>query len=369
MRPVSATFLDTVRGSHKAVFRARICAPGQSSINPTGTEISILDGDVTFDTNSDVNGSLDLTTQIDWPAKAASLGSPYGSEIFVERGVQYGTGTREWVGLGYFRINSVEQVRAPKSEIRISGEDRMAMVRDARPTAPQQFTAGTSVGAVMDFVVGDAVPGVVTVYDWDAYSALLTSDHILDDDRVKFLQEIVTAYGKVMYFDYRGRFVVKTAPTGTTTPVFQVDVGHLGVLCAMKRTISRDGVYNGVVATGEPVGEAPPVRGQALDLVTTSPTYWFGNFGKVPKFFSSSFLQTVDQCTSAAASILASSTGLPYVVNLGVVPNPALEGWDVVKVVYDPYDSVGEKHILDTITYGLSAESTMNLATRKQFLV
>lgn len=367
MRPVSNTFLSTIRGAHSAIFRARVCSPGQSGVNPTGTFINVLSGDVTFDTQADINGTLDLATDLTWPYYSSDLGAPYGQEIFVERGVQYANGTQEWVGLGYFRIDRVEQETAPRGQLRISGSDRMANIVDDRPLQPIVFSAGTSVGAVIDFVIQDALPSAITVYDWSAYTSVLVTDHVLDDDRVKFLNEILTAYSKVGYFDYAGRFQVKTPPSYTNPSVWSVNSGRNGVLCAMKRTISRDGVYNAVVATGEPVGDSPPVRGIAQDLVTTSPTYWFGPFGKVPRFFSSSFLQTNDQCISAAASILSNSTGIPYVVNLGVVPNPALEGWDVITVAYD--DDHSEIHVIDTIQYSLGVEDSMGIATRKQFLV
>lgn len=376
MRAVSDTFLQTIRGAHKAVFRARVLSPGLTGTNPgplnsdgsPTNEITILSGDVTFSTGADVNGTLDMTTSMTWPALSSSLGSPYGQEIFVERGIQYGNGTKEWVGLGYFRIDSVEQVNAPKGAIRIGGSDRMANVRDGRAIQPEQYLTGASVGTVLDTVIGTVLPGVTTVYDFSAYTTYLVADHILDQDRLAFVQELVTAYGKVCYFDYKGRFVVKSTPTLANTPVFDINSGRNGVLVSMKRTVSRDGVFNGVVASGEPVGEAPPVSSQVLDLVTSSPTYWFGPFGKVPRFFTSSFLTTVDQCTSAATSLLSNSTGIPYTVNLGVVPNPALEGWDTVRVTYN--DKLNpEIHVIDTITYNLGVSDVMGIDTRKQYLV
>jgi hypothetical protein len=322
MRPVSTSFLNAVRGSHRAVFRATVVSPGQTGVSPIGVEINILGGSVVFDTNADINATLDLTTDIDWPTLPDSVGSPYGQEVYVERGVAYGNGTTEWVGLGYFRIDTVEQVQAPKGQIRITGSDRMANVVDGRPLQPIQFPVGTSVGAMLDFVIGEVVIGVDTVYDWDAYSELLISDHILDDDRMKFVREILDAYGKVG--------------------------------------------YNAVVATGEPVGDIAPVRGVALDLDENSPTYWEGDFGKVPRFFSSSFLVTDGQAGNAARAILLRSTGLPYVVELGVVPNPALEGWDVVRVKFGPHDI--EIHVLDRIEYALSVDGEMVCETRKQYL-
>jgi len=331
-------------------------------------EIPIIAGDVTFSTEADVNGTLDFTTSMTWPSLSSSIGAPYGQEIFVERGVQYANGTKEWVGLGYFRIDSVEQVEAPKGVIRIAGSDRMSTIRDGRAIQPQQYLTGASVGTVLDTVVGEVLPGVTTVYDFSAYTTYLASDHILDQDRLAFVQEMVTAYGKVCYFDYKGQFQVKSPPTLTNTPVFNINSGRNGVLVSMKRTISRDGVYNGVRADGQAVGETPPVSGQALNLVPTSPTYWFGSFGKVPKFFVSSFLTTDAQCLSTATSLLANATGVPYNVNLGIVPNPALEGWDVVQVNYN--DQLNpEIHIVDILTYNLGVSNAMTIDTRKQYLV
>lgn len=367
MRAVTSSFLNTVRGAHKAIFRARVVNPGLTGNDPLGTEIVVIDGDVTFDTQADVNATLDLTTSIDWPSTATSLGAPYGQEIYVERGVQYANGVKEYVGLGYFRIDSVEQTRTPNGTIRITGSDRMANVVDGRNTTPVQFGSAASVGSVIDYAVGEVVPGLVSVYDFDAYNITLNSDHILDEDRMKFVREIVAAYGKVAYFDYKGRLQVKTPPSPFSSPVYSLNHGRDGVLVSMKRTISRDGVYNGVVARGESAGELPPVQGVALDISPTSPTYWYGPFGKVPRFFASPFLVTPDQCTQAAVNILSNATGLPYSVTLGVVPNPALEGWDVVTVTYSD-KSAAETHILDKISYSLSVSGDMGIDTRKQFL-
>lgn len=367
MRPVTDSFLNAIRGSHTAVFRARLVEPGTVGVNPNGTQINILSGNVVFDTNAKITSSLDLVTDLEWPGTPDSPGNPYGQEIYVERGVRYGAGTPEYVGLGYFRIDTVEQQRAPKGTLRITGSDRMANVVDGRPIQPVQFSAGASIGSVLDLVVGQVVPGLVSVYDFDAYSELLRANYVMTDDRIKFVQELLDAYGKIGYFDYAGRLQVRDVPDPTNTPVWDIDSGRSGVLVSLGRSVSRAGVYNGVVATGEPVGELEPVRGYAFDLDPASPTYWEGPFGKVPRFFSSPFLTTNGQCGNTARALLLQSTGLPYEVVLESVPNPALEGWDVVRVKYGPHNV--ETHILSRIKYDLSAQGTMQIETRKQYLI
>ncbi|NBH01932.1 DUF5047 domain-containing protein [Amycolatopsis sp. SID8362] len=375
MRPTTDSFLTGLRGSHTLASRCTLVAPGQTGTSPNGITIPgvsdlgrlpILTGDVTTDMTADVQSTLDLTTRYPWPSKPSDPGTPYGQEIYVERGIEYGTGTQELVGLGYYRIDKVEQQSVPDGAIRITASDRMAMVRDARNTAPVQFGSGASVGSVIDYVVGQAVPGLVTVYDFDAYSTLLGADHVLDEDRLGFVQDLLAAYGKYGYFDYAGRFQVKSIPDLTkASPVWEINSGTRGVLVSMQRTISRDAVYNIVVARGEPVGELPPVQAVVSDDDPNSPTWVGGPFGLVPTVYSSAFMTTAGQCQQAAAAKLAKVIGLPYAVSLGSVPNPALEGWDVVTVSY-PGNS--EVHVIDRITYGLAPGDSMGIDTRKQYL-
>jgi hypothetical protein len=349
------------------VARARIVSPRQVGVTPTGTEIPIISGDVTVDINADVNATLRLETEFSWPSSSTSLGTPYGQEIYVERGIEYGDGGTEWVGLGYFRIEDVEQDHVPNGSIHITASDRMASIKDARPLKPTQFGTTASFQAVVDYVLNEALPGVPAVYDFAASTTILGISHIMDQDRLKFLSDLVTAYGKIMYFDYAGRLQIKDAPDPTKAAVYTVNAGRNGVMVSMKRALSRDGVYNAVVATGEAAGENPPVRGVAYDDNPSSPTYFSGDFGPVPKFFSSTFLQTNDQCVTAARAELRKSTGLPYSVSLGTIVNPALEAGDVLSVSYSE-KAVAETHIADKIVYPLDARSPMTIETRKQYL-
>lgn len=382
MRAASDSFLAALSGSHKFVSRARLVQPLQNGIIPVGLALSpydgpqtgpdvglmpITSGDVVSDITADVTSTLNLTTSVVWPTTPTSPVTPYGQEIYVEAGVVYGNGITEYVGLGYFRINTVEQEDTPQGAVAITAEDRMANIRDARPLQPVQFGAGASVQAVVDFVVGEVLPGVPIVYDWSAGTDLLASSHVMEDDRLKFLNDLVTSRAKVMFFDYAGRLQIKAAPDPRKAAVWTIKHGAYGTLVNMKRGISREAVYNAVVATGEAAGELPPVRGVAYDDAPTSPTRWGGPFGPVPRFFSSTFLQTDQQCRDAAVSLLSKATGLPYTVSLEAAANPALEAGDVVTVSYgDQYPS--ETHICDRLQWSLTPEGAMTVDTRKQYL-
>lgn len=363
MRPVSSAFLEVVRGSHKIFSRARILTAYQEGVSPTGTAIPIVDGSVRADAKSDVRCTVDLTTSGNrrWPSDVTDLLTPYGNELFVERGVDYGNGTIEVVSLGYFRIDSVDQDDGPDGVIRITGSDRMAGLIDGRLTVPVQFHKGTSIAEVFDTLVLEIYPSVTILFDFDANTASFVTDHIAEEDRFAFLNDIVTSRGKIMYFDYKGQLRIEDPPD-PSTPVFEINSGQNGVMVVLQRELTRDGVYNAVVASGQSTdtSDAPPTA-IAFDNNMSSPTYWFGRFGKVPRYFSSSFIESDDGAASAALSILRQALGLPYNITLTSVPNPALEAFDPILVSFRDGSST---HIIDSLNTPLTALSAQTLSTR-----
>lgn len=362
MRPVSSEFLAAVRGSHRMVADARVLTSYQEGVNPTGESIVILNGNVTLNGSSDIRSSVTMRTDGNraWADETADLLTPYGNELFVRRGIDFGNGTVEWVSQGYFRLYDVEQTRAPNGPITLLGYDRMIGIREARLTRPIQFPAGTLLETVVDTLVLEVYPDATIEWDDSTGSTALTREQTAIDDRYKFLEELVTSYSKIMYFDHRGILVIKTQPSDTT-PIFNVNSGKDGVLIDLARSRSREGVYNAVVVNGESADTLAPARAVVEDLDTTSPTYWNGRFGKVPRFYSSTFITTDTQANATARALLERSIGLPYSVSFNAVPNPALEPYDPIGVI-TPQDQ--ERHVIDTLVIPLVSSEPMRGTTR-----
>lgn len=363
MRPVSDAFLRTLSGSHRLFARARVCVAYQEGVAPTGTEVPIIDGDVRADASGDVRSTLSLTTSgVDqWPHDPTDLLAPYGNELFVERGINYGNGTVEVVSLGYFRINRTDQDDGPNGSIQLTASDRMAAIIDARLPFPVQFDAGTTVEDVFDQLVHDVYPDATIEYDFTASGSTLDTAHIAEEDRFGFLRDLAKSRGKIMFWDYRGVLRVESPPD-PSTPVYAIDAGRGGTLVRLARTLSRQGVYNGVVARGDqPTDDVQPIA-LVVDNNPSSPTYWNGRFGKVPRFYHSSFITTNAQATSAATSILQRAVGLPYSINLDAVPNPALEPYDPIRITMPDRTDV---HVIDSLNIPLTALSTMTGTTRQ----
>jgi hypothetical protein len=374
MRPASARYFTTVRGSHAMAARVRVIPPGLTGTNPGElnadgspvNEVHIHSGDVKHNATADIRATLDMTTLDDWPDDADGLLTPYGNELFVERGIRYGDGTTEWVSQGYFRMYSVEQDEAPDGEIAIAARDRMSGIIDAKPEQPRSYGAGATVEAVFDELVTEVYPTAEIVFDFAASSTTFPTNHLMDNDRYGFLKDIADSLGKVMYWDYAGRLQVKTAPN-PTVPVFDVTHGRDGVLVQLSRSLDREGVYNAVIATGEAPGEGDPVRAVAYDLNPDSPTYWHGPFGKVPTEYSSTFITTNDQAATAARAKLQRVIGLPHSADFKAVPNAALEPLDPIRVSYTD-KRPAEVHIVDELTIPLTATEPMSGVTRKQIM-
>ena len=344
MRPVSDAFLAALTGSHNMAVRVRAVPAGQTGTSPTGgIELRLAGGggDVQLDGTAAVRSTLEVeilavdpdTGEDLWPAGSSNTLTPYGqTELFVERGIVFGGGSVEYVSLGYFRIDDVEQPDAPRGPIRISGSDRMISVVDAKLTAPQQYAATATYGDVVAALMTEAISGVTI--EWD--DAGVEGDAIgrsvlVESDRYAFLAELFTGLGKIAYFDHRGIMVIRTPPN-PSVPVWAIARGREGVMVSASRSISRSGVYNGVVATGEAFDTDAPARGLAVDSNPDSPTLWGGPFGRVPREFSSPLLTTDNACRLAAATVLRRSLGLPYNVDVTAVPNPALEPYDPIAV-------------------------------------
>ncbi|MEU5939412.1 DUF5047 domain-containing protein [Micromonospora sp. NPDC047548] len=367
MRPVSNQFLRAVRGSHRAVCEARVVAPGQTGVQPSGTVIGIEGGDVQVDGGQQVRSTLEMATEGKgmWPTRAGDLLAPYGNEVFVRRGVRYGNGVTEWVSLGYFRIDTDEQDQAPDGPIRVSGQDRMSGIVDGRLARPRAFTASTTYGAVMSALVREIYPWATIEWDDATSGQPIGRQIIAEEDRYAVLDELVTSVGKIWWWDHRGILVVRTPPS-PTSPVWEVNHGRDGVLLQVGRRLTRQGVYNGVVATGEGADTTSPARAVVVDANPLSPTYWHGSFGKVPRYFSSPFITSPDQARSAAASLLARQLGLPYAVDFAAVPNAALEPYDPIRVTYPGRSEV---HVLDRLTVPLVVETPLSGSTREQTTV
>lgn len=335
-------FDRVLRGSHRRRVSARV-VDGLPVGDPAGgTELRVLDGEVTLETDADVRGQLDVLVAPElygpdlFPEDPTDLLAPYGVELYVELIYDVVTDADPFVlPLGYFLVELVEQPDGPGSPVRVTGRDRSGLMLDQRLTAPRQYPAGSTLQTIVDDLLADALPGVPAVFPDGDGSDTIGRQLVVERDRWEAVLDLAVGRGLRAYFAADGQLTLDRPPD-PTVPVFTVNAGPGGVLVSLQRSQSREGAFNGVVASGEAPSDRPPVRALVVDDDPASPTYWFATgprrFGQVPRFYTSSLLTTVAQCEQAAAAILRDREGLPYRLDLGSVPAPQLEPDDVLDV-------------------------------------
>jgi hypothetical protein len=362
----AADFAELVTGSHMARFRCTAVEGFQTGNEPTGNALSVLGGSVDFDATADVraSGTVDLIGT--WPGTLDLSLAPFGSEVFLSRGIDRGANGVLWAPMGYFRISQVGQGDAAKGPLSLNLDDRMATIIDSRFMNPRQWLAGTTVGDIVTEVVTEVYPLATIVYDDNSDLSELGRSIIVEESRYELLLTIAEGLGKVVYWDELGRLVFVTPPDDDII-TWTVKAGPKGAMVQADRSLSREGVYNAVVVTGEGADELMPVRAVAYDAQETSPTFFGGPFGRVPRFYSSSFITTQGQAENAARNLLRQTLGAPYDVGLSAVPNPGVRPYDVLRVVYD--DGNRESHIVDRATIPLDVDSPVKVSTRQSTVI
>jgi hypothetical protein len=368
-----AEFAAVVSGSHEPLIEALLVTGFQSGFNPTGLPLPIIDGDVQYDATADIFATLSLTTEgVDeqtgrsrFPRTPAADLAPYGTEVFVRRGVDLGNQII-WSPLGYFRLITVEQTGGSESPIALTGSDRMWTLIRSPMLAPRVFAASTSVAAFVSSLVSEVYPAATVAFDDAAAFEPIGRQIVVDESRAEPLREVADGLGKVIYWDGAGALRIESPPSDDV-PAWRVAAGRDGVLVDSARRVSTENAFNGVIILGTGGGGGDPVRGVAIDIGAKSPTRWGGPFGKILPPGGPIQLPTVTttgQATVAAREMLRRNLGAPYSADFGAVVNPALRPRMPVMVVQR--DGNRELHVMQTVTVPLVVGPTMTGTTRER---
>lgn len=362
MRPVSDAFRAAVRADHKSVIQCDVLRYGVVIED----SIPIVDGSVTLDRNASIRGQCDLTIPDMVPTTAQSLLAPYGNELAIYRGIDFGPSGQELISLGRFRIDSVESAE-PGRSVHVTGQDRSAVVSDARLEALYTVDAGTNYVAAIRALIEAGLSGA-TVFPFALGSTVHSTPEIIvqeQSDRWDTAQSWAQSCGLELYFDGDGVCVARSEPDITTGPiVFDIDEGPGGILIDVGTTWDRQRIYNRVIAIGENPASGAIYRGVATDSDPSSPTYYFGPFGKVPTFFASPLLATDGQAAAAALTILRRVTGQTQSVKFDAIVAPFLEPGDIVHVTRSTLPINGSPHLIESLSIPLSPTGMMSGTTR-----
>lgn len=340
MWPVSAGYLEAVRNSRTIEVRAQAWYGGAL----VADFLPVASGTVTIDVGSQVRRTLDVVIGgQEWdPTVDSDVLAPFGTWLYVWSGIRFPQGTVEWAPLGRFRVENPSSSEGDPA-VTVHAADASKVVQDARFLTPRSSTPGMRIVDQMAALVTEVHPCSVILHDYPDTIGRV----VWESDRWGAVHDMADSLGAEAFFEQQGAFVVRPQPTLADPAVWTVNTGEGGVMASAARELSRENLYNAWVARGEQAADVAPVQGIAYDLDPGSPTRWEGPFGQKPGFYSSPLLKTTAQALTAASAKLARSRTTSRAVSLGSVPNPALDGGDVIVAVYP--NGRTERHLTEKL--------------------
>lgn len=333
--------------------------------------LSPLDGSVTADARRGVmrDASLDLA-----PTDALGLEEQYellttpGVELAIWRGLIDDDGAEQLAALGRFVADEPMLVRGSSGlALSVSLSDVSVRIARARWSEPWVVEAGTPLADALNELLTDRYPGVLTRIDAESCPETVGVKVVTEpgeaSDPWEDAGSIAAAYGYALYADVEGYASVRQVPLPTPgAAVFTFARGLTATATGCEHSVLIGELENGVVASAEGSDVETPLRGEAWDDDPASPTYYLGPFGRVPRFYSSPLLTTVEQCEQAAATMLAGLLGRSEQLSWLAAVNPWLQPYDVIGS--ERSDGEIDYHVLDEVTVPLAPSGEMTATAR-----
>jgi hypothetical protein len=349
--------MDGLRHSHTVNSRVVL-------LNTDGSEraeFRVVDGSLTIDGRRNVWRQVDVTVAAKVPSDILLIDSR--STIRVERGIRYFDKTEEWVSVGVFKVQKVNQ-RWTGETADITAFDFGAVIDDYRlvlPYAPYDSDSNplTSVTAIEELVATSfANPPLVRVDSAINTGQQPPAGTVFTGSRWDAIQSLSKGLGAVLHANVDGSFRLRVVDQ-EDDPVWRVNAGDGGVLVEVSSVRDRAEQYNAVPVRWE----TPDSGGLAfvVDDDPLSPTFWNGPFGRKP--LEEQQITTVSNSIDAvvaAAGLLQQYKGFTRSVSFQSVANPLLEPFDVISLEVGRFR---EDHVVDSIRYNLG-RGTMDCETR-----
>lgn len=341
-----------------------------------------ISGNVTVDIDRDIRREAGDITLVDpdgtlTPNDIADILSPLsGNEIQLFRGLNYyGNSTPELVSLGVFGFTSctVEQDGSGLT-ITVGGlQDRGARISRARYVKPYYITSATALETVVTALLQrtwPAVPGTNNFPTTGVTISTLAWGSEGDSDPWSDSVDLCDAKGFRLFFDVNGN--VSMIPIDAIAdleelvhydPVGNGTYSANPMILSLSRTWDVDNTFNGIVAVGEGSGLLKPFQAVAWDNDPASPTYYLGDFGQRPRFYSSAAIYSKADAVTTAQGQLRKTLGVTETLTWQQIPDPSLDVGDGVYVVNTDVQVDGLYRI-DRIDLPLSPSEPMTVTAR-----
>lgn len=299
----------------------------------TAGEVPVMGGNLTVDSTKAVPELLTFVVPRwdgrDWyPADDTDHPlSAYGQQVELSIVITSAkTGVEYEVKIGRYLIQSAHLTSTMDVEVQAVG--LLQVVADARLITP---LAPRSNGTFASEFRRLAPAGITAQIDDALIDRRIPQSFEWAEDRLAAWYEIADAWPAQLRVDAWGQAVLSPPLPDIPAPVITVKDGDEGTLIADERTVTRDGVYNVVVARSSATDDPnkPPL--QAVARQTTGPLA-VGTFGEVVKYWTTPLNPNLGSLQKSAATILKNSLRPARVVPVTMLADPRIELDDPVEV-------------------------------------
>lgn len=357
MWPVTAAWLSALGASHSRYTRIEAWYAGEQV-----GEYMPESGAVQVTGRNRVRRTLSaVLPESAWPVTALDPLAPTGQRLLAYQGIRGVDGTLIGSEVPVFagRVEKVSRQRL-SGRVQIEATDPAADINDQQFEQPYSPPSGALVTATISTLIRDVYRGA-NVVDSTGSQATVPAGIMWDTDRGKAIDDLAAAIGAEVYCLPDGAtWVIRPVPVLSGTPVWTLADGRGGTMVRDQQSKARTGVANRVIVHVEQSAQTP-VTVTVTDDDANSPTYFGGPYGKVIEHYSNSLIGTQQQAALAGYARLSRLMGLTRTRDIDHIPNPALEGGDLIAV--QTSDGT-ELHIADVLRIPLEVTTVATSSTR-----
>lgn len=318
--------------------------------------VPVEDGSVSWDASQQVQGSLSLSVprvgaagDEDWrdwdPTDPTHPLACFGQVLHVSLTIGSLINSAWWtVPLGRFLITSVEP---GPSTVRVTGKSLLQRLEEDRLTEPMAPDPAGSMASELRSLIGSRMGLIIdpALRDYPCPSMAW------GESRIDAVYEIARAWPAVVREGGDGiLYLSPPTPDPTSRPELRLSDGAEGTVVGVAASVSRDKIYNRVIARGQESSDEGSPSFQAVADQLTGPMRVDGPYGVVPRFFSSPLITSVAQAKSTAEAMLADAVRKKIKVPVEHAPDPRIRLGAHVEVETRPVDGATTRTMWGVVT-------------------
>ena len=318
--------------------------------------VPVEDGSVSWDASQQVQGSLSLSVprvgaagDEDWrdwdPTDPTHPLACFGQVLHVSLTIGSLINSAWWtVSLGRFLIMSVEP---GPSTVRVTGKSLLQRLEEDRLTEPMAPDPAGSMVSELRRLVGSRMGLIIDPALGDYPCPSMT----WGESRIDAVYEIARAWPAVVREGGDGiLYVSPPTPDPTSRPDLRLSDGAEGTVVGVAASVTRDKIYNRIVARGQESSDEGSPSFQAVADQMTGPLRVDGPYGVVPRFFSSPLITSVAQAKSTAEAMLADAVRKKIKVPVEHAPDPRIHLDAHIEVETSPVDGATTRTMWGVVT-------------------